>query len=124
MNNAFLTGSRAYGTVTPTSDTDVVVLMSRSDAFKLNDQADQPQPSEKIYGDDTDLTMRFGKLNLIVCFEPEVFNAWDIGTATLRLRARGHPVTRDEAKAVLQPLCDAAQDAARARIKGEANEKH
>jgi predicted nucleotidyltransferase len=108
----FITGSVAYGTPTAESDIDLVVLMDTSTARRLNNMADAKQPDSKIYSDDVDIQFRFGKLNIIACYEPEVFQAWRKGTLEL---AHRRPVTRDDAKEVLKPMVDSAQDAARKR---------
>ena len=111
---AFITGSRAYGKPSDDSDIDLVVHMGKQTALRLNACADVRQPDEKVYSDDVDIQFRFGKLNIIACYEPEVFAAWDNGTK--ELVARRHFVTREEAKELLKPLVDAAQDEARNRI--------
>ena len=117
--SAFLTGSRAYGTPTDKSDTDVVVLMDKQTAEAFLALADKQSETHTVYNDDCDTSLRFGKLNLIICYAYEVFEAWHRCTTEL-IKCR--PVSRDEAKTVLQPLCRAAQAQAKQRITRENEE--
>ena len=89
-----LTGSRVYGTPTKESDIDLVVLMSWDAAAALREQADEVGEYEGA-----DLCLRFGKLNLLVTSQVQMYNAWVRGTAQLFAR---RPVTRDEARAVME----------------------
>lgn len=70
---AFLTGSRAFGTPTPESDVDVVVLMDKPEMAKLVSQAEESERSGD-YGNGQSL--RFGRLNLIVVNTEEQFGLW------------------------------------------------
>jgi predicted nucleotidyltransferase len=74
---SFLTGSHVYGTPTPESDVDVVVLMSESEMYKLSNLADQVSKFDE-YGEGRSL--RFGKLNLIVLNTEPMFNLWRSST--------------------------------------------
>lgn len=96
--NAFLTGSRAYGTPREDSDVDLVVLVSDSDMDALNRLATDDD-GEETYGDSTSASLRFGNLNLICMTDPASFGAWKEATAELIARK---PVTRDKAVQVIQ----------------------
>ena len=110
---AFVTGSFAYGNPTVDSDIDLVVLIDKKDAGHLLNMADAPTTKEEAYGTDVDCQMRFGKLNIIGCYEPKVFDAWKRGTEQL---VAVRPVTRERAKGVLSVLVNAAQEQARDNI--------
>ncbi len=90
MSNAFITGSRAYGTPREDSDVDLVVLVESEDGAMLWEQG-VSQEGEK--------TCRFGKLNLLVFESRERFNKWRDVTEELQ---RKRPVTRDEAVKAFQ----------------------
>lgn len=93
MTNAFLTGSRAYGTPREDSDTDLCVLLSDSDM----DQLERFAPcvdGENEYGGHSGVSLRFGRLNLLCFSDADVFGAWKEATAELIARK---PVTRDNA---------------------------
>jgi predicted nucleotidyltransferase len=70
--NAFLTGSRVYGTPSLKSDYDLVVLLSKDDAclLRMFDQTEEP------YGDSATYHIRFGQLDLIVCNDENEFENW------------------------------------------------
>lgn len=104
MMNAFITGSRAYGVPGTHSDIDLVILISEQEARHLALLADTTGGAK--YEQDVDLQFRFGKLNVIATWQPEVFEAWRKGTGALKCLA---PVSRDAAKALLQPLVTAAR---------------
>ncbi len=96
--NAFLTGSRAYGTPKPESDTDIVLHMSEDDLCELysihgpdDDRDDDPSFSSNN-GRPTNYSFRMGKANLICMTDPEEFQAWKSATEVLK---RNRPVTRD-----------------------------
>jgi hypothetical protein len=97
---AFLTGSRAYGTPRPDSDVDLVVCVSKDEAAKLRELSDDPDAR----------SVRFGRLNLVICTDRKLWDAWALGTDELKARA---PVTRDEAKRVLSHYRQLAGAAAR-----------
>jgi predicted nucleotidyltransferase len=89
--NAFLTGSRVYGTPREDSDIDLAVLMSSAELGALLRLAD-PEAQGHEYEDG--VSIRFGNLNLIVFCAKDEFDAWR--SATQELIAR-KPVTRAEA---------------------------
>jgi len=68
---AFLTGSHAYGRPGPTSDIDLCVLVDPILAGKLRDMSESTK------------TVRFGKLNLILCESDTEFAAWKMTTKRL-----------------------------------------
>ena len=78
---AFLTGSYAYGTPSPDSDIDMVLLCSDNDAAFLFAN------NETVGG-----TIRFGKLNVVVFTNKGNFERWRDVTATLVAQK---PVTRE-----------------------------
>lgn len=96
----FLTGSRAYGTPKPGSDTDVVVYMERKEADHL--LALHPACTIKTggYGEPgaDSFSFRFGDLNLIVVTSLPLYDAWREGTEDL---VEAAPVTRDFAVKIL-----------------------
>lgn len=88
--NAILTGSQVYGTPTESSDIDMVVLVSRETlellSSLLND--DEKMPKKGNMNSDgelemTQLTARFGRLNLIAVTREEDWDAWRRGTDRL-----------------------------------------
>jgi predicted nucleotidyltransferase len=92
----FLTGSHAYGTPTPKSDIDLVILCSKEEYRKLFHKSDYTQEMTDPYkegGLDT-APLRFGRLNLICCFSKESYKIWKECTEELKQKA---PVTREEA---------------------------
>jgi hypothetical protein len=105
--NAFLTGSRAYGTPRPDSDVDLCVLLSHDDLEALALQAPQSN-GEPASGDENDASLRFGRLNVIAMTDPSRFAAWK--EATVELVAR-KPVTRDQAVKLIDEKVRAAKDA-------------
>ena len=88
---AFITGSRAYGTPNEESDIDLVVFCSPDDAAKLWDLRGESQ------------TVRYGRLNLVVFSDTDSgrrnYARWKAVTDELREKA---PVSRDEAVAAFQ----------------------
>lgn len=85
--NAFITGSRRYGTPRAGSDLDLVVLVDEKTWRLLIENCGGDH-----CGDYTQI--RFGNLNIVVTSSAAEFGAW--ATATTELEARA-PVTRDEA---------------------------
>lgn len=103
--NAFLTGSRAYGIPTDESDTDLVVYCDDQKALHvLRQHADNPTEASRASAAEfqpASFSLRYGKLNLIVCTILGRWDAWRRGTVKLLAEA---PVTRDRAKEVFKPL--------------------
>lgn len=81
MNEAFITGSYAYGTPTESSDLDLAVLVNGEDSQLLWSR-----------GSDGANSCRFGKLNLIVFMRQDRFEEWRRITQEL---IQQKPVTRD-----------------------------
>lgn len=106
--NAFLTGSRAYGTPRTDSDVDICVLLSHDDLEALALQAPQSN-GEPASGDENDASLRFGRLNLIAMTDPARFGAWKEATAELVAR---RPVTRDQAVKLIDEKVLAVKNAA------------
>lgn len=100
-DNAFLTGSQVYGTPTPESDIDLVVKMSHEEMLTLCGLVGAGTVEE--YGDGQ-TTIRFGKLNIIICYDGDVrFDSWKKGTEELK---KTKPNTRDHAIFVFDELFD------------------
>lgn len=110
LPNAVLTGSRAYGAPGPESDLDLVVLCSRSTAGKLLDLVSQGSAEDSAAAyeglGERGLSLRFGKLNLLVEVEQARFEGWRDATALLVAKAReSGPVSREEAKQLIKAKC-------------------
>lgn len=105
---AFLTGSRAYGNPREDSDVDLVILTNTASLIALERVSD-PNPPPKQCGDSAyeGRHLVFGKLNLIVTTEPEMYGAWLEGTIKLMEEA---PVSRDRAVEVLSELRGSAAE--------------
>jgi hypothetical protein len=85
-NHSFITGSYAYGTPEFDSDLDVVIRMDNDvdGFFKL---VEMGQCAETCYGGEGvngQVSLRFGKLNLIVCLNDTYFLAWKTATAMIQ----------------------------------------
>ena len=109
--NAVLTGSRKYGTPKDESDIDLAVLVSEADYDRIMScLTDRECPayygamhiSETLEGSQS---IRLGRLNLILCFNPDVFKLWEKGTKALFDR---RPVTREAAMALFHELREKA----------------
>lgn len=98
MSGAHLGGSRIYGTPRSDSDVDMCVLVTEEEARILGDNADEPNGLRPGWGS---FPVRYGRLNIIVCTDPDVYARWLAGRDELR---RSAPVTRDQAKAVFARL--------------------
>ena len=90
MNTSLLTGSRAYGQPTESSDVDLVILAEYSELQVMSKLSNPPA----VWFQDGHVSMRFGGLNLIGVRSPSQFDAWVTGTAYLRSIS---PVTREQA---------------------------
>lgn len=100
MLGSFITGSYAYGEPTDKSDIDIVLRIGNVNADLLRKLSDKkPEPKgRKIVSKGPD-PIRFGKINLILCLDDEVFECWRKGTVELQERARveDRRIPRDEA---------------------------
>lgn len=100
---AFLTGSRAYGNPREDSDVDLVVLVDEADDNSTLDvihaQSEAPDGHYDAHGS---YSLRYGKLNLIVCTTQEAFDQWRASTNTSldRMMHLSRPLTREEAVAI------------------------
>lgn len=109
---AFITGSYAYGTPTKESDIDLVVFIDEEQAGLLdmvyisNIGETKLSDRETEYESDDTYCMRFGKLNLIVCFSKDWYDAWKSGTNVLIEKSKIKKVTRGEAKTHFEILFD------------------
>jgi predicted nucleotidyltransferase len=101
QNEAFLTGSFAYGTPHKDSDIDIVVKMSDREIDNLREAEEElhtltkkkkPKQSDKDYY--TANSFRFGNLNIITLSDELEFKAWQLATENLKARS---PVTRKKA---------------------------
>ena len=95
--NAFLTGSRAYGTPREDSDIDLVAMMTSGtldELAKILDTDDEGESAVMYDGSSATACLRFGNLNLLVVTRIEDYEAWHEGTMELIGRK---PVTREEA---------------------------
>lgn len=77
--NAFLTGSHVYGKPTKKSDIDLVVRMDAKELLQLARAIGQDISEAEHYGHGS-VSLRFGKLNLIVCVNDTSWSAWDAAT--------------------------------------------
>ena len=68
---AFITGSYAYGRPNKKSDVDLVVFVDLATAEKLQEFSNLVE------------TIRFGKLNIVLCFTEDKFNTWKTTTDRL-----------------------------------------
>jgi len=87
---AFIAGSYAYGTPTEKSDLDLVILADSTTLALLIAASDEPNINPNY----PSVSLRFGKLNLLVCTEQSHYDVWQRGVEELRAKA---PVTREEA---------------------------
>ena len=96
---AFLTGSWAYGMPTKESDIDLVI---RCDGSTFEHLMLVDEPEKQASDKQVSRSLRFGKLNLIVCLNDETYEQWRSGTE--ELKSRGEIVSRDEAVAVFKRI--------------------
>lgn len=103
----FITGSQAYGIPHEGSDIDLVCLLSREEIVRLSDLSDNPLDDSKLgycgctdreyfgaFCESFNLSLRFGKLNLICTSSIAEFNVWKVVTDELVSKK---PVTREYA---------------------------
>lgn len=107
---AFVTGSRKYGVPHENSDLDLVVMVSKEDFPLLSSVADHKpngidDNGHPHYDDDAGHPFRFGRLNLLVCDEPDQWSNWKDGTDALARRAlSGERIDREKAKSTFRNL--------------------
>lgn len=98
-NKAFVSGSHVYGTPNEDSDIDLIVMMDESLAKWLYEMAETDDCSHTPACGS--LSVRFGKINLICCWEQWVYDLWFNGTSLLH---GAKPVTRDTAIILFESL--------------------
>lgn len=109
---SFITGSRAYGTPRPDSDTDLVCLVDDNTAYQLAYLSDQGKSP-----------IRFGSLNLILVFSEKEFFAWQGATEELVNRKNcGEKITREEAIKVIDSYYDLLKIARREGMSEDATD--
>lgn len=91
---AVLTGSQVYGTPTEASDVDLVVLCDESTQIELAKLLTGEEPLHPSSGPRGGISVKAGRLNLILTTEPDEVERWRKGTRDLIERK---PVTRDDA---------------------------
>lgn len=87
----FVTGSHAYGLPEGDSDIDLVVLVTKRDFLRLLEQADPRKEVDPEYEKFGSVSLRFGKLNIICCYDEKMYRVWRKGTQLLKKQA---PVSR------------------------------
>lgn len=93
---AFITGSRAYGKPTKTSDIDLVVFTDVPTAVTLAKLADgSPKDDQPI---------RYGRLNLVLVTDDKSWAAWFMATECMK--NSGERYTKEEAAAVIDQYYD------------------
>lgn len=120
---SFVTGSRAYGKPTDTSDIDLVVLVDEEDLARLAAMSDtnkNPNPYlfNPDYGPEVKVkgNFRFGKLNLVALTDKMDFEVWKIITDDLKSRA---PVSREYAKEVFKACFETEKADLKQQLFGE-----
>lgn len=91
--NAFIAGSRAYGTPRKNSDTDLVILVTPETRAKLEELNENDRENEYGYSQ-----IRFGGLNIVALVDQEEFDVWKQTTWELvQKKQEGTPTGHDEA---------------------------
>lgn len=103
---SFCTGSRVYGIIHKNSDTDLVVYVDDLTTYNLlRDRSKEIQHNHgehKGYDFDNGASLRYGDLNLIVCYKDLVrYESFRVGTQVLY---QCRPVTRDQAIKLLSAI--------------------
>jgi predicted nucleotidyltransferase len=89
--NAFITGSRAYGTTKPNSDIDLVIRVDEETAKIL-----------QLFSE-SKTAVRFGKVNLILCTTDEEYAVWLLGTMEMK-ESVSKPFDKVAAKEIFDEL--------------------
>lgn len=105
MTNAFLTGSQVYGTPNEASDVDLVVCASEGALEWLIDLAGEHIEPEEY--NDGSISIRCGKLNLIVLSDPAEYERWRLAT---HLLLGVKPVSKLDAKRFFKGFVDDCND--------------
>lgn len=102
IQDAFITGSRYYGTPRDNSDWDIVIRCERKDAINVFGAKDETLTGDEDYElDENAFQMTKGCVNFILCFTDERFKSWRDGTEKL---TRIKPVTRVVAVAMFKSI--------------------
>jgi len=103
---AFITGSRKYGTPTEDSDVDLVIRCSSQTAALLSELADDVVTDADYGMKPENVSLRFGKLNLLCCLNDATYAEWCLGTDTMCRNVSGplDPPVRDQAIAVFEAI--------------------
>lgn len=99
MNEAFITGSRAYGTPRPDSDIDLVIKCSHDDLVLLNSFGGKSTWNPN----NVSANLHFDNLNIIAISSDIVYEAWRLTNEELLKRK---PVTRETAKTEFKKSID------------------
>lgn len=100
---AFITGSQAYGKPTERSDVDLVVRTDRTTADALKKLLEDEDPPKS--GGAGSVSLKIGKLNLLLAVTDEAYEAWATGTEALSAMK---PVERPVAVNLFKRLFGAA----------------
>jgi hypothetical protein len=95
--DAFITGSRAYGSPSPESDIDLVL---RVDSYMTKRLLERYSDDQREYRGIKQI--RFGRLNLIIPDDDAEMSMWKFGTQ--HLRHSGSPHDKRQAKKILDGL--------------------
>lgn len=106
--NAVLTGSQVYGKPTEKSDIDLAVRVDRKTIKKLIAESENMSPESSASFDDSDdpicVSLRFGRLNLLLCPTDKALEVFEKATRFARIRSfnLGRPLSREEAVEIFQ----------------------
>lgn len=96
----FLTGSYCYGTPNDKSDIDMVVLCDNKELIQALVMMNEGTDNSGGPNDNT-FSLRFGKLNIIVCLTKNAYCCWN--TATIKC-IEENPISRDGAIEVFSTI--------------------
>ncbi len=99
MNEAFITGSRAYGTPREDSDIDLVIKCSHDDLVLLSSFGGKSTWNQN----NVSANLRWGNLNIIAISSDIVYEAWKLTNEELLKR---RPVDRETAKTEFKKRID------------------
>lgn len=109
MNSVFMTGSQVYGLPKPTSDIDLCLLVDEEEFGLLLSKRDKHvylgtagsdvgNRGDLPLAERDSISVRYGKLNLLLTTNPDMFEAWRSATKELEdEKFRDGPVSRDRA---------------------------
>lgn len=105
MTNAFLTGSHVYGDPNEASDVDLVVCVDEGELETLLDLL--PKQFDECEYNDGSLSLRAGKLNLILIESASEFERWRAATELL---SSVKPVSKLDAKRFFKGFVEDCND--------------